>query len=1095
MNTPVIGHQAISASAGSGKTFQLAHRYIRLLAGGVTPDRIIALTFSRKAAGEIFDSIIEYLCKAASSPDDAAKTAALIRSPSMTQTDFLALLKKLLVALNRLHVGTLDSFTVGVIRSFPMELGISADLELREDEGPAGAGARQEVLDAIFSSRRSTGRDLIVNSEAQTRFLEAYRQATFGQEEKGLDLILQRMISDYRNHFQLLSRQEAWASPELIWPGGSSWLAPPGNIHEACRCLEQTMQGEDAKGRWRDFASACGTFMPGSPWKSEVKYLFAKLTTVLQDLRNDCASLKLDRRPYDLSPEQCRAALVLVHHLVHSELIAAVERTRGIYRVLEQYDILYEKTMRVRGKLTFADAQYLLAPSSRYGRMISRTPSEDGRLYIDYRLDCKLDHWLLDEFQDTSDIQWEVLRNLIDEVVQDDSGQRSFFYVGDVKQAIYGWRGGNAKLFSRILDCYQGCIEEVPLSTSYRSCQAVIDTVNDLFGSLGQGGLVPTGTVNTWERAWQQHRCEADRVPATGYAVLLEPPCGGGEEKPSEGDRCMLAARLIQEIRPLERGLSLAVLMRTNMGCSQMVDILRTECPGVKVVHEGRASINDSPVVSTLLSLVKFAAHPGDTLAWRHIQMGPLSATLPAPGPGRHALPATLLQKMQAQGYRGFIAYWGSILAQLSPLDGFGSKRLKLLIEAAGEFDASGGGTCDEFVLFAGEYQTAELAADDAVRVMTIHQSKGLGFDIVMLPDLQSGSMQGTETFPHLVGRHPQTEQPLWILKAPRSDVAEVDDVLRERLVLARENAAFEELCTLYVATTRAKQGLYIITSFPGKNATAITPAAFVKCQLAGDPKPVAGDPFMVDGEECTCLYEQGDRDWYQGLRMKTAPSETAVATSSLPEDFRERPSVRQPLQRLTPSGHVTGSQRASLLFDIGYSERLDLGTAVHELFEAVTWSGDIDASAVISEWTRRSGARYEIKQEAVAQFRRALESQEVRQTLSPLNDSSELWRERHFEVVLGGKWVTGVFDRVVINRDTNGIPASALIIDFKSDDIASGIAPVAERYRGQMSLYRQALSKILQLDPDRITCRLVFTQAARVYDVVDRGSTWEENK
>ena len=71
MTQDKINHIAIAASAGSGKTFQLAHRYIQLLAGGVPPDRIIALTFSRKAAGEIFESIVRYLCEATSSPEHA----------------------------------------------------------------------------------------------------------------------------------------------------------------------------------------------------------------------------------------------------------------------------------------------------------------------------------------------------------------------------------------------------------------------------------------------------------------------------------------------------------------------------------------------------------------------------------------------------------------------------------------------------------------------------------------------------------------------------------------------------------------------------------------------------------------------------------------------------------------------------------------------------------------------------------------------------------------------------------------------------------------------------------------------------------------
>ncbi|MGQ9661045.1 MAG: UvrD-helicase domain-containing protein, partial [Kiritimatiellia bacterium] len=73
-----IGHLAISASAGSGKTFRLAHRYLRLLAEGVPPDRIIALTFSRKAAGEMFDSVVNYLQKAAACDTAALQTAARI---------------------------------------------------------------------------------------------------------------------------------------------------------------------------------------------------------------------------------------------------------------------------------------------------------------------------------------------------------------------------------------------------------------------------------------------------------------------------------------------------------------------------------------------------------------------------------------------------------------------------------------------------------------------------------------------------------------------------------------------------------------------------------------------------------------------------------------------------------------------------------------------------------------------------------------------------------------------------------------------------------------------------------------------------------
>ena len=151
-----------------------------------------------------------------------------------------------------------------------------------------------------------------------------------------------------------------------------------------------------------------------------------------------------------------------------TELRAMLKRTQGICQILHQYEEFYDDMVRRRGKLTFTDAQYLLTAANEYssGSLLSRMPGQESRLYIDYRLDCKLDHWLLDEFQDTSDLQWEVLRNLADEILQDSSGQRSFFYVGDVKQAIYGWRGGNARLFGKILQQYEGQIEQIPLDAS-----------------------------------------------------------------------------------------------------------------------------------------------------------------------------------------------------------------------------------------------------------------------------------------------------------------------------------------------------------------------------------------------------------------------------------------------------------------------------------------------------------------------------------------------------------------------------------------------------------------------------------------------------
>ena len=167
MTSPLLRHQAISASAGSGKTFQLAHRYIRLLAADIEPDSIVALTFSRKAAGEIFDSIVTYLCEAAEDAETSALTSSRINSPAIPPEGYIRMLKKLVRVLHRLHVGTLDSFIVGILRSFPFELGIPPGITLMESGGADATMLQQRILSSLFRGDNSS-------SDSQQNLLSAF---------------------------------------------------------------------------------------------------------------------------------------------------------------------------------------------------------------------------------------------------------------------------------------------------------------------------------------------------------------------------------------------------------------------------------------------------------------------------------------------------------------------------------------------------------------------------------------------------------------------------------------------------------------------------------------------------------------------------------------------------------------------------------------------------------------------------------------------------------------------------------------------------------------------------------------------------------
>jgi len=547
-----------------------------------------------------------------------------------------------------------------------------------------------------------------------------------------------------------------------------------------------------------------------------------------------------------------------------------------------------------------------------------------------------------------------------------------------------------------------------------------------------------------------------------------------------------VVAHLLNEIDPLNRGLSVAVLVRTNDSGKKIVNFLRSECGGMNVIHEGRAAIKDNPVVSVLLSLVKFAAHPGDTFAWRHLEMSPLRSYFEKEKKNRNNLPIALLREIQMSGFQSFIRRWGARLDAVQALDDFGHNRLNDLINAAVEFDENDGCDCNDFLRFIDKHEIHELAAENAVRVMTIHQSKGLGFDIVILPDLQGENMTKASQIDLVVAREPRTAHPLWALKMPRRVIAESDPVLDAQVRASDDTECFDALCLLYVALTRARQGLYMVTGFPGKSATVITTAALLKLQLAGDMKPADGPHVTIKGEELICLYETGERDWYTKVPEKVQAAEL-VRRSELPEGFVERPSRRRRLLGVSPSMLEEGEIRADSLFVIAVRDSLDVGTVIHELFEKVSWSDEVNGEKIIQEWQATSSIAEEIKQRAIGQFRNALASTDIQRALSRPDGNIELWREKHFDIVLDNQWITGVFDRVVIMRDSDGKPLKATVVDFKSNEIMddTGLANSVKRYSPQLALYGKALSRMLQLDSSQVTLRLLFTYPCRVFDLV----------
>ncbi|MCB1088184.1 MAG: UvrD-helicase domain-containing protein, partial [Verrucomicrobiae bacterium] len=224
----------IEASAGSGKTHDLVGRILRLLMTFRQPDQIIALTFTRKAAGEFFDRILGALARAAESEEAARKTAEEYRVEGLDRNSALALLRLAIDSLHRLSLGTLDSFYSRVLRTFPAEFGINGNFEVIQEAKETTV--QREVFDVVLS-------DL----EKAEEFLGAFRQATFGADEKQLLAHLERFVGRFHRLLLACPDRDAWSRPTAIWPEAPWWLAANFDLDDIVKRLRQGMPSAEAQ--------------------------------------------------------------------------------------------------------------------------------------------------------------------------------------------------------------------------------------------------------------------------------------------------------------------------------------------------------------------------------------------------------------------------------------------------------------------------------------------------------------------------------------------------------------------------------------------------------------------------------------------------------------------------------------------------------------------------------------------------------------------------------------------------------------------------------------------------------------------------------
>ncbi len=1052
--------ELIKASAGSGKTYQLTDRFIYLILLGFKPESIVALTFSRKAAGEFFDAILRKLAKAAKEDKARSELEELFGFP-ISKVLLREKISSLLGAMNRLTLGTLDSFFFSILSSAPLEHGLAVGFDLMDE-----ASIREKWIACL----KQCFEESIADSPL---LIDAFSRARMHAEDREFFPWMLELAVTFRDLLDQCPDARAWGSVEDLWPDNSPWKQlPDGYDYEKDCMLCRTLHDEDKITTQPDMTPAAkkalgvalldfGNWTPGTDldkMKTGFKCLLKASMSVGSSL------FFKSFKDYEIFGECVPAIKRMSAHVIGQELKIYGARTQGIYSLLTKVVVSYRKLVLERGGVTFSDLPLLLADSG----------DELAKLNREYRLDRKYLHWMLDEFQDTSPGQWAVIEPLIEEVLNEEEDFRMFFCVGDQKQAIYSWRGGDSRLFGYLEEKFQDRLKVSDMNCSWRSGKDVLSAVNQVFGSE----VHPDMIVPRWVKNWRPHIASKKTENISGHVAWWTAP--------DEDERLQCIANLLREIDPVSRGWSCAILTQKRKTARSIVDFLRRELPGMPVEDEvGALPAKDNGFSQFLLSLLRASVHPTDQWALGHLKMCPFidSDRLPQIF---EEVKSTVFEK----GFAAFVQEWGSWAFDSVEEEAkeFASKRMRETLALAQTFDKKGTKNIDLFIEAAQRTEASRGAMESSIRAMTIHGSKGLTFDMVIMPEL------GGDGFRSIGGHKSDNGVELyrrasasgigfdWVLAKPKKILQESDPLLSGLLNMDEENAAFESLCKFYVGMTRPARGLYLFSEpfnprSKSKNFLYLLSETLIDNQDCDDElteqvKELVGKEMEGIG----VAYQSGSPFWWNEQVQDLSIEEERELVPL--DDLGSR--QYRSLPKTCPSDKAVDSVGVVDLIEANLGMGRELGTQVHELFEKIQWW---NREETIDEWFAKNSPKCSAKAREV--FCRAMSNPDIKDLFtSPLNNS-EVWTEYSFVLEQEGEMIQGTFDRVVLHFLENGELERADIIDFKTDRLSVGgnEDELVKRHRGQLESYRRALHCLTGLPIAKIKMNLLFTSIPKFFN------------
>lgn len=1040
------------ASAGTGKTHQLTNHYLRLVCSGARHDRIVASTFTRKAAGEILARVLARLAKGATSEDGAAELDEAL-GMQLGRAGYLARLDSLARRIDGFRISTLDAFFVLVAQSLAGELGLPPDWSIA-DEVDLERSRDSAVADALAALDRSQWGVLL-------------RELERGAAARGVHSTLIGTV-ELAAALHAESDAVAWNSlqaPKEITP--EEILALPDRVRALP--IPQTKSGAKS-GQFEKLRTALLEFFGRedfAAWCASVEGTQA-LRTLLKKGVGKCL-IEGNTTYYSVG---IPSDWISLHEdffrlLAASDFAKLAAHNRAARRLL---DVFSERRLAERersGKLGFDEIAGALAAHATGGAQSLSSELEE-------RLDARIDHLLLDEFQDTAPIQWRVLKRVSEELVQEADGSRTFFCVGDTKQSIYGWRAGEPRLLEQ-MDRRLQPLEVADLNLSYRSSQVVLDFANKVFDTqAGFSGFdAQPGSARALATFCSSYVTHEAKHTLSGkvrvHTAAL--PADSKERTRACMDR---AVELVEELRKVDARATIGILLRRNRYAAYLLTKLRDR--GIAASGEGGNPLVDSIAVQAAVSALHWLEHPGDGVALHHVATSVLASALGL-GPDCAVSQVASIQREQRRKLlRWGVANWlaefrAAVAGALGPWE---QRRFAQLIDFALAQDS--GGSLDEFLARVASVRV-EDASSASVKVMTVHASKGLEFDAVVLPELdQQWKQEGNVFLWRREGDDPERRIDLVSRSVSRETLrafkaAGLQDSV-ELQEMAQERGMRDELSVLYVALTRARYSLQLVLHAVGNNDETVrkTPSGLLRERLG------LGHGALP---ESAVVYESDTPEsaWVTHLKPQ---KEVAVALRAVSElAFAPRVRLRE-LERRSPSDLAHDeSIPISKLFEGADDTRAQRrGSRFHRWLEELEW---IDNFARTPDELRAlarevSGADEWLEQD-LAEFLASFAKPNFRTRFAKPSDDVEVWRERRFRIARGETLESGSFDRVVVWREGGRI-VRAEVLDFKTSKPTADLKARREHYRPQLEAYRTAVAEITGLAREKVVASLFFLEA-----------------